>query len=159
MKVLERFSSRAIFSSPFLSSLDSISRVVKKGVNTQRPWPTASARRAKVSSYPHHKRLLSQVSRLAERGDQPPQPEAVSTQEPRVSTPFATDCSEVESETALEDFMSANASFRLFFFFSFLFLFCKKRKKNFRIGFVCVCLSWSWELELISGLCVRPCIG
>lgn len=95
-----------------LSSLDSISRVVRKGVNTQRPWPTTSARRAKVSSYPHHKRLLSQVSRLAERGDQPPQPEAVSTQEPRVSTPFATDCSEVESETALEDFMSANASFR-----------------------------------------------
>lgn len=84
-----------------LSSLDTFSRVVRKSVTTQRPWPTtSSARRAKVSSYPHHKRLLSQVSRLAERGDQAVSP-------PRVSTPFATDCSEVES-----DFMSANASFR-----------------------------------------------
>lgn len=124
-----------------LSSLDSITRVVRKGVNAQRPWPTTSARRAKVSSYPHHKRLLSQVSRLAERdasvarvanseheggpaencGDEPgvsPKfcvEDAVAdgiTQEPSVSTPFATDCSEVESETALDDFMSASASFR-----------------------------------------------
>ncbi|KAG0615839.1 hypothetical protein M758_5G070900 [Ceratodon purpureus] len=133
-----------------LSSLESLTRVVRKGVNAQRPWPTTSARRAKVSSYPHHKRLLSQVSRLAERdaslarvaysedggstaqncADEPALPEGEPprfcahdgdgnsgvadgiTDEPRVSTPFATDCSEVESETALDDFMSANASFR-----------------------------------------------
>ena len=130
-----------------LSSLDSITRVVRKGVNAQRPWPTTSARRTKVSSYPHHKRLLSQVSRLAERdarvatsepgggpaercADEPSIPEEEEsprictddvdsngvadeiTQDPRVSTPFATDCSEVESETTMEDFMSANASFR-----------------------------------------------
>lgn len=115
-----------------LSSLDSISRVVRRNVNAQRPWPAgASARRAKVSSYPHHKRLLSQVSRLAEREDTVANSDLeagpaltsakdgnsngvpdVITHERTVTTPLATDCSEVESETAVEDFMSANASFR-----------------------------------------------
>lgn len=91
-----------------LSSLDSISRVVRRNVSAQRPWPAnASTRRAKVSSYPHHKRLLSQVSRLAE--SVPAAPAVEITPEP---APLATDYSEVESEAALEDFMSANASFR-----------------------------------------------
>lgn len=91
-----------------LSSLDSISRVVRRNVSAQRPWPAnASTRRAKVSSYPHHKRLLSQVSRLAESVPAAPADEI--TPEP---APFAADYSEVESEAALEDFMSANASFR-----------------------------------------------
>lgn len=153
------------------SAVDGMTRFVMRGVNAQRPWPAASARRAtKVSSHPNHKRLLSRVSRLAEQeatminseqedgpgqtpaDDQPTAAEVCSAhvfpdkpvatntcveevptrisvdegddsrvadgsaQDPRtswrLSTPYSTDYSEVESETTFEDFKSASASFR-----------------------------------------------
>lgn len=153
------------------TTMDGMARMVRRSVHAQRPWPAASARRiTKVSSHPNHKRLLSQVSRLAEREarvansqqevgleqtpayDPPTQVEGCSTMvcadeavmnnilvrdvttqtrandgdsncvadgitpesrtSARLSTPYISDGSEVESETTFEDFKSANASFR-----------------------------------------------
>lgn len=125
-----------------LSSFDNISRVVRRSVSAQRPWPGAPARRAKVPSSVHHRRLLSQVSRFAEaepirvadsKQDQQGPSQSLPAKAggeggealvglmisnlPRPSAsetlmPIVTETSEIEVEAPLEEYKSANASFR-----------------------------------------------
>ena len=123
-----------------LSSFDNITRVVRRSVSAQRPWPGAPARRAKVPSSVHHTRLLSQVSRFAEAepiraadSKQDQQPPSQSLQAggegggaleglmisnlPRPCAsetlmPIVTETGEIEAEASFEEYKSANASFR-----------------------------------------------